>query len=277
MSAVGFVKGHGTENDFVLLPDRSDTLVLTETFVRAVCDRRAGVGADGVIRIAPHRDGGFFMDYRNADGSVAQMCGNGARVFGRFLVDSGWQPPGDFTFVTRGGVRTARVPAAGDITIGMGPVRLGPAGTVRVGGRQIPGTCVDVGNPHLVCADDAMADLDLDSAPQVDPALFPDGVNIEFYRPLSPDSVRMRVYERGCGETRSCGTGTVAVAAVRLATLGRESGTLAVQVAGGQVRVSLTRNGSGDPPTATLAGPAVIVADGTLSDVLAGMLTDPIE
>ena len=263
--AFDFVKGHGTENDFVLLPDRADALVLTPALVRAVCDRRAGIGADGLIRIAPDRTGGFFMDYRNADGSQAQMCGNGARVFARFLVENGWESPGEFAFSTRGGVRTARVPADGDVSIEMGPVRLGGPSSARVGEQEIRGTVADVGNPHLVCRHDGVAGLDLGAAPAVDTALFPDGVNVEFYRPLADDRVQMRVYERGCGETRSCGTGTVAVAVAHLAALGREVGTVTVTVPGGRVGVTLSRAKSADPAYATLTGPAVLVASGTLA------------
>src|SRR4051794_40280267 len=88
-SGVPFVKGHGTENDFILLPDREGTLAISAAQVKALCDRHAGIGADGVIRVAPAAEGGFFMDYRNADGSAAEMCGNGARVFARYLVDAG--------------------------------------------------------------------------------------------------------------------------------------------------------------------------------------------
>ena len=123
-SAPEFVKGHGTENDFVLLPDPDDVLDLTAGRVRALCDRRAGIGADGVIRVVPIRDGGterFFMDYYNADGSVAEMCGNGARLFARFLVDGGWAEPGSIVFRTRGGTRVAvRVPG-GRVTVDVAP------------------------------------------------------------------------------------------------------------------------------------------------------------
>src|SRR3954453_4615403 len=129
--AVPFLKGHGTENDFILLPDRESSLEISESQVRALCDRHAGIGADGIIRVVPSPDAGvagasgFFMDYRNADGSYAQMCGNGARVFGRYLVDVGWQQPGEFTFGTRGGPRTATVAASGDVRIGMGRATVG--------------------------------------------------------------------------------------------------------------------------------------------------------
>ncbi len=276
---ISFLKGHGTENDFILLPDPAGTLELTGSQVRALCDRHAGIGADGIIRIAPVEHGesrppGFFMDYRNADGSYAEMCGNGARLFARFLVDAGWQTPGTFTFATRGGPRTASLAATGEVSIGMGPVTVGVestadlSGAVHSGPTSFCGTAVDVGNPHLVCLMDgtaALADLDLTAAPGFDPAVFPAGVNIEFVVPLAPDRVRMRVYERGVGETRSCGTGTVAAAAAFLVRSGRtadrigSSGdTVAVEVPGGCVTVRFGADG------ATLTGPAVLVATGTI-------------
>ena len=259
---VPFVKGHGTENDFVLLPDLKGTLEVTPEQVRAICDRHAGLGADGVIRVAPAAsDGpaGFVMDYRNADGSLAEMCGNGARVFARYLVDAGWAPAGRLTFETRGGIRTAEVPPVGDVTIEMGPVRLGDTSSAKLSGLEISGVAVDVGNPHLVCLTELeLAGLDLSSQPGFDPAAFPHGVNIEFVTVVAPDRVAMRVHERGVGETRSCGTGTVAVAAAYLASTGRQTGTVQVGVPGGTVRVSIADDDS------TLTGPAVVVASGVI-------------
>lgn len=105
-----FVKGHGTENDFVILPDPDGALDLTGPMVAALCDRRAGIGGDGVLRVVRTKavaglpgDAEWFMDYRNVDGSIAEMCGNGARVFARYLVDSGLAAPGEFDIATRGG------------------------------------------------------------------------------------------------------------------------------------------------------------------------------
>ncbi len=259
---VPFVKGHGTENDFILLPDPDDILVVTPGQVRALCERHAGLGADGVIRVAPAAPGGaagFVMDYRNADGSLAEMCGNGARLFARYLVDAGWIPAGQVVFSTRGGIRTADVPVAGDVTVEMGPARLGALSSTRVGGNEIAGVAVDVGNPHLVCLTDMeLSSLDLCRGPTFDPDVFPEGVNIEFVTVLGPDRVAMRVHERGVGETRSCGTGTVAVAAAYLASTGRSTGRVAVGVPGGAVRVTITADDS------TLTGPAVVVAAGTI-------------
>jgi diaminopimelate epimerase len=258
---VPFAKGHGTENDFVLLPDPDGVLDLTPTQVRALCDRHAGIGADGVIRIAPAPAGSdafLIMDYRNADGSYAEMCGNGARLFGRYLVDAGWAPPGRVMFATRGGTRTAEVPAAGDVTIEMGPATLGVTSSAHVAGREFVGVAVDVGNPHLVCVTDDLTTLDLTVQPEFDSEVFPNGVNIEFVVVLGPDNVAMRVHERGVGETRSCGTGTVAVAAALLAAEGRSTGTVTVRVPGGTVGVTITDGDS------LLTGPAVVVASGTI-------------
>jgi diaminopimelate epimerase len=261
-SGVPFVKGHGTENDFVLLPDPDDTLEVTAGQVRAICDRHAGLGADGIIRVAPApagSDAAFVMDYRNADGSFAQMCGNGARVFARFLVDNGWAAPGRLLFSTRGGLRTADVPSAGDVTIGMGPATVGNASTTRIGDLQIAGVAVDVGNPHLACLTDVdLAGIDLSIAPSYQKADFPEGVNIEIITSTGTDQIRMRVHERGVGETRSCGTGTVAAAAAYLRASNRSTGTVDVSVPGGAVTVTITDGDS------TLTGPAVLVASGTI-------------
>ncbi len=254
-----FVKGHGTENDFLLLPDPTDTLRLTAAQVRALCDRRAGLGADGVIRVALGAPGAavpFVMDYRNADGSDAQMCGNGARVFARYLVHAGWAEPGRIAFHTRGGVRTADVPAAGDITIGMGPATIGARTVARLGDEEFKAVAVDVGNPHAVCFTDRPLDgLDLGRPPHVDRAVFPDGVNVEFVSVVGDGHLRMRVHERGVGETRSCGTGTVAVAAAWRAARG--GGTVRVDVPGGTVRVLVADD-------CLLTGPAVLVASGVI-------------
>ena len=259
---VPFLKGHGTENDFVLLPDPGGVLEVSASQVRALCDRRAGLGADGVIRIAPAPAGSgaaFDMDYRTADGSPAQMCGNGARVFARYLVDAGWAAPGRIVFRTGGGLRVAEAPDRGDVTIEMGPVRLGDPGAALVGGTQFDGVAVDVGNPHLVCLTDlALESLDLSREPGYDRVAFPEGVNIEFAVPDGPDRVAMRVHERGVGETRSCGTGTVAVAAAYLAATHRSAGTVRVSVPGGAVTVTVA------PDDSTLTGPAVLVASGTI-------------
>jgi diaminopimelate epimerase len=258
-----FVKGHGTENDFVILPDPDGSLDLTPSLVAALCDRRAGIGADGVLRVVRTKalgrdeDAEWFMDYRNADGSVAEMCGNGARVFARYLVDAGLAAPGELSIATRAGVRAVRLEATGDVTVDMGaPEVLGQGGAL-VAGVFHHGLRVSMGNPHLACrVDGPVAGLDLARAPEVDAAVFPDGVNVELYRPLAEGRIEMRVHERGSGETRSCGTGTVATAVAAAHAEGRAEGTWEVVVPGGVVTVIL------DGTTSFLRGPAVLVAEG---------------
>ncbi|BCL16371.1 diaminopimelate epimerase [Micromonospora sagamiensis] len=272
-----FTKGHGTGNDFLILSDPDGYLTLTAERVAALCDRRRGIGADGVLRVvraAEDPDGAgqageaeWFMDYRNADGSLAEMCGNGVRVFVRYLVDTGLAVPTRnlVPVATRAGVVRAFLDGD-DIAVEMRRPRLYDTGVATLGGLTLPGTAVDVGNPHLVCVLPGgldLATLDLTRPPGVDPALFPDGVNVEFTSPGEPvdgthGHMLMRVYERGSAETLSCGTGACAVATVALRDAGRGVGVVAVDVPGGRLRVTL------DPHACWLAGPAVLVATGTL-------------
>jgi len=271
-----FIKGHGTGNDFVVLPDPDGLLPLTPELVAALCDRHRGIGADGVLRVvrsAKHPDAvGFaadaewFMDYWNADGSGAEMCGNGVRVFTRYLVGTGLAVPSDdgIPVATRAGVVRAVV---GSPTIAVrmkAPSRYG-ASTATVGALTVPGVSVDCGNPHLVCElhdGVLLSALDLHLPPVHDEACYPDGVNVEFVEPgAGVDGadlhVRMRVYERGSAETLSCGSGALAAGAVALHHAGRSAGVVAVDVRGGRLTVTLTPDGDW-----WLAGPAVLVASG---------------
>lgn len=273
-----FIKGHGTGNDFVILPDPDGQLILTSELVAALCDRRRGIGADGVLRVirtAKHPeaagqagDAEWFMDYWNADGSIAEMCGNGARVFVRYLVDSGLATPGPAALpvATRAGVVRALVDGA-TISVEMRRPRVHARSAASLGALTLPGVAVDCGNPHLVCALPSgieLAGLDLTRAPGFDAELFPTGVNVEFtvaVEPAPPGAdryVRMRVYERGSAETLSCGTGACAVAAVALRDAGLDAGVVAVDVPGGRLAVTL------DAASCWLAGPAVLVATGEL-------------
>ncbi len=279
LAGVPFAKGHGTRNDFVVLSDHDGVLPLTPGLVAALCDRRGGIGGDGLLRVvrcAKHPeaqrfapDAEWFMDYRNADGSVAEMCGNGIRVYLRYLLEAGLASGDELTIGTRSGLRTGRI-GPHDIAVDMGvPVLLGTTGA-GVAGIGYPGVAVDAGNPHLVCplAPDAgteLATLDLSRLPELDPVAFPDGANVEFATVLGDPvpgadlHVRMRVYERGAGETESCGSGACAVATVVLREAGHRSGTVAIDVPGGRLTATVTDGG-----VCTLAGPAVIVATGVL-------------
>lgn len=251
-----FCKGHGTENDFIVLPDYEGEL--EAPLVRALCDRRAGVGADGVMRVVP-RDGHYFMDYYNADGSTAEICGNGIRVFARYLVAAELTPPGELLIDTRSGGRRVMVPEdGGDITVDMGqPSRLEDA-EVCIGTSSWKAAGWSMSNPHLVVLDAAPIDsLDLRVPPVIEPAAsYPDGVNIELVEPLGSGHLRMRVHERGVGETRSCGSGVCAAAVAAMDSIGERS-SYVVEVPGGRLVVGWRDDGE-----VMLTGPAVLVAAG---------------
>ncbi len=258
-ASIRFVKGHGTQNDFVVLPDVAAADLTTE-LIQSICDRRTGIGADGVLRVAATGEaGGYFMDYRNADGSVAETCGNGIRVFARFLVAAGLQEPGEFVVGTRNGPCAVVVPAdGGDITVEMGTPQRLPDGKVTIDGASWPATGISMGNPHLVVLDaGAVSGLDLTRQPGYEPAdSYPDGVNIEFLELLGDHHLRMRVHERGVGETRSCGSGACAAAVAAMEAAGERAPYL-VDVPGGRLVIDWRADDQ-----VLLSGPAVVVASG---------------
>ncbi|WP_129842812.1 diaminopimelate epimerase [Streptomyces sp. RFCAC02] len=285
---VTFLKGHGTENDFVIIPDPEGRLALDAATVARLCDRRAGIGGDGLLRVVrsaadPEARGmadraEWFMDYRNADGSIAEMCGNGVRVFARHLRRAGLVKGDGTAVATRAGVKRVRFTGpedGGTVEVDMGtavlPAGPDPSVTVTVDGREWPARHVDMGNPHAVAFVERLADAGrLLDAPAVGPATaYPRGTNVEFVVDRGPRHVALRVHERGSGETRSCGTGACAVmvAAARRDGLdpvrdGRPV-TYTVDVPGGTLRVTETEDG-----TVLLAGPAVIVAEGVIDPAL---------
>jgi diaminopimelate epimerase len=277
LNEVPFIKGHGTGNDFVIIPDIDARLDLSPEQVRWLCDRHVGIGGDGVLRavrtehvpgfeeFAPVAE--FFMDYRNADGSLAEMCGNGARVFVRYLDATGLVTDNDVVIATRGGLRSVTINSDRTITVDMGRASTPRAKAlphVTVGGRSWPATGVLVPNPHAVVFVDDLADAgDLIDPPDVVPAdVFPDGVNVEFVASRGANHVAMRVHERGVGETLSCGTGACAVAWAARRRDGEDvpgETTWQVDVPGGTVHVTETATGS-----LLLKGPADLVARGTV-------------
>lgn len=276
-----FLKGHGTENDFVLLPDHDGTAhggldeAAWSARVAALCDRRAGIGGDGVLRVIrtaayagtdpvtpDTAETEWFMDYRNADGSVSEMCGNGIRVFARHLLDEGLAVA-PFAVGTRDGVKTVAVD--GDlITVDLGPATALGETTVAVGTVTWWARNVDMGNPHAVAFVSDLADAGtLLEPPHHDPTLYPDGVNVEFVVRCGERHVAMRVHERGSGETRSCGTGAGAVmVATALEDGAARDVDLAyrIDVPGGTLAVTWTTD-----DRVLLTGPAVVLAAGTTS------------
>ncbi len=276
-----FVKGHGTENDFVLLPDPDGSVHgdLAAERVAALCDRRAGIGADGVIRVvrcdayddpaavAARGQAEWFMDYRNSDGSLSEMCGNGVRVFARHLADhEGVSTATPLRIGTRAGIKVLTFEDDGRITADMGRPEVFAESKVGIGERSWAATHISMGNPHAVAFVDSLEDAGpLLEQPSYDSADFPQGVNIEFVVRRGTAHVAMRVFERGSGETRSCGTGACAVmVAAALADGAGRGTTYRVDVPGGELAVTWTED-----DRVLLTGPAVIVASGKVPNSFA--------
>ncbi|PPG49804.1 MULTISPECIES: diaminopimelate epimerase [unclassified Rathayibacter] len=284
-----FTKGQGTGNDFVLFSDPDGEVDLSPAQIAMICDRHFGVGADGVIRavrsraipegsaaLAEESEAEWFMDYRNADGSLAEMCGNGIRVYAAFLLAGGLATlePGDTLPIgTRAGVRDVTRSGAG-FQVDLGRWELaGGEPLVRAKELKVarPGIGIDLGNPHVVVAlsnDEELDSADLSYIPQLDPEP-EDGANVEFVVPGEPlvhdgiGRIRMRVHERGSGETLSCGTGAAAAAlAVRYWAGARAPQAWRVEVPGGTLGVTMFAAEEGEH--VGLSGPADLVFTGTI-------------
>jgi diaminopimelate epimerase len=281
------IKAHGTGNDFVVLPDVDDRLEVSVALVRALADRRTGVGGDGVIRLGgpptDQPDADVFMDYRNADGTAVEMCGNGVRVTAKLAVDHGLVTPADGGVVqvaTRAGTKPVVVHLADDgtvaeVTVDMGPPILAPADVpfetddpdrlvhdLDVDGEVVPVSVVSMGNPHAVTVVDdvALAPVStLGPAIEVHPR-FPRMVNAGFVEVVDRSTVRLRVWERGVGETAACGTGACA-AVVALQRLDQVDATVEVRLPGGVLTVT-HRPGE----SVSLRGPATEVGAVHLAD-----------
>jgi diaminopimelate epimerase len=270
---VEFTKAHGTGNDFVVVEDLGDRHRLTPELVRAVCDRHFGIGADGLIRIAPGTAAPYFMDYRNADGSLAEMCGNGVRVVGKYLGDRGYVA-GAFDLETWAGVKHLELHADDSgcidrVTVDMGAPVLDDERTLEVDGEPVTLTCLSMGNPHAVVFVE-----DVDKAPvttlgprlETHPAFGPAKTNVEFAQVVDRATVRQRTWERGVGETLACGTGACAVA-VAAQVRGLAGHPVVIDLRGGRLELDWTPGGS-----VRMTGPAREVAHGTLTgDLLASV------
>jgi diaminopimelate epimerase len=273
-----FWKYHGTGNDFVLLEDPDDERPLDPGLVAAICDRRFGVGGDGLIRVVRDPEADFFMDYRNADGSPAEMCGNGIRCLAALVHDRRLSPRTELAVMTRGGLRHVRLHlregAVAAVTVDMGRPAFARAEVpmagppdepfleqgVEAAGAAFRGSAVSMGNPHLVL----FVDRDPGSVDvaRIGPALetsplFPERTNVEFVRAVD-GALQARVWERGVGETMACGTGACAalVAASRAGLVGRRA---EVRFPGGALEVSWEED-----DRVLLTGPAERVFEGTI-------------
>jgi len=289
-TTIHFTKGHGTGNDFVLFADPDGEIDLSPAQMAVIADRHFGVGADGILRAVRSKslaDGAaalaedpaaeWFMDYHNSDGSVSEMCGNGIRVFTRYLIDNGLaqlEPGETLPIGTRSGVRDVQRNLTG-FQVDLGRWRLDggePLVRARDLAVQRPGLGINVGNPHVVVAlasDEELDSADLTYIPQLDPSPV-EGANVEFVVPADPlvkdgvGYIRMRVHERGSGETLSCGTGAAAAALATRHWAGAGApNQWRVTVPGGVVGVRMFPTEDGEH--VSLSGPAELVYSGELS------------
>jgi diaminopimelate epimerase len=288
MSKIAFTKGHGTGNDFVLVLDADGELTLSKAQIAKICDRHFGVGADGLIRVVhsaslpegkaileQEPNATWFMDYYNADGAPAEMCGNGIRVFARYLLDRGLaQIEGGSTLPvgTRDGVKDITKSSNG-FAVDLGRWRLDGESVVEASGLSVarPAQGINLGNPHAVVAlasDLELAELRLQDAPKVEPV--PEaGINVEFVVPSDPmvkdgvGHISMRVFERGVGETLSCGTGIAAAALATRFWAGSDApSSWQVSVPGGVVTVRMFAAEDGEH--VGISGPAELSFDGEI-------------
>jgi diaminopimelate epimerase len=257
----------------VILSDPDGDLALTAEFVARLCDRHFGVGGDGVLRVvrtavagpdAQEQQAEWFMDYRNADGTLAEMCGNGVRVFAKYLLEEGLAAGPELAVATRAGTRLVRAEADGQFTVDMGAAVVLGDGVAQAGDQQLAGLAISVGNPHLACMiDQPVAAVDLTDPLVLAPAELTGGANVEVIRPVGDHEIEMRVHERGSGLTLSCGTGAVAAAVAAAVAVGEWPAgpglPWTVHVPGGKLAVTPSGTAS------LLTGPADIVAAGELS------------
>ena len=287
MTQISFTKGHGTGNDFVLVLDSEGALELSQAQIADICDRHFGVGADGFIRVirsenlaegrsilAEEPDAVWFMDYYNADGTTAEMCGNGSRVFARYLTEKGLVELADgetLSIGTRAGVKDIQRNMAGFV-VDMGRWKLGHDDvTVHAGHLAVsrPGQSINIGNPHVVVAlesESELSALQLHDAPRLEPTP-PAGANVEFVVPQEVKNgvgyISMRVFERGVGETLSCGTGICAAALATRHWAGAGApNSWQVTVRGGTLGVRMFATEDGEH--VGLSGAAVLTFDGQL-------------
>lgn len=273
-----FSKYHGSGNDFVMVEDLEDRLSLDPSTIASLCDRRRGVGADGLIRIVWARDADFFMDYYNANGEVAEMCGNGIRCLAKLVYERGFTSASELHVQTRSGPKHLVLEAADGVvravTVDMGvptlerkaiPMGGDPSGmfvgqTLEADGSVFTATAVSMGNPHCVVLLGAETDLGALDVPRIGSIiehlpLFPNRTNVEFVQ-VREDRILARVWERGSGETMACGTGACA-SLVACSLAGLTGRTADLEFPGGPLRLRW-----GPDDHVLMTGPAVHVFDG---------------
>ncbi len=258
-------KHHGLANDFLVMIDIDSTSAINPDLARAVCDRRAGVGADGLIRVSGGSAGAnFTMELLNSDGSFAEMSGNGMRCLAQAVAMSGHEPGPSYTVATAGGVREVRHrvgnrPGESWVSVDMGPTSASSVrsdslshGTVPAGAAPMKTATIDIANPHVVMLVDDVESVDVGALGPTYESQFAAGANVEWVEPIDRGAIKMRVWERGVGITQACGTG--ACASARAAhDWGLVDETVMVRMPGGSVEVHLD-------DVVTLTGPAAYIA-----------------
>lgn len=261
-----FTKLHGLGNSYLFVHADRDPVDPAGLSVR-LSDPRRGVGADGMIWILPSSVADFRMRIFNADGSEAAMCGNGIRCLGKYVYDRGLTRATELTVETRSGIRRLWLNTAGgtvtEVTVDMGEATVQPRRHLTLpGGEVVSLRPISVGNPHAVLYTETTDDFSLvrlGAALQRHPA-FPDGVNVELAHLLAPQTLRMRVFERGSGVTSACGTGACATVAAAIADgVCKPGQTVTVRLDGGDLAVR-------EEPTGRLfmTGPAEEIFDGVV-------------
>ena len=276
-TSMRFSKYQGIGNDFVLIADPEDEIRLTSDLVRRLCDRRFGIGGDGVIRVAPAADADLLMDYVNSDGSIGEMCGNGIRCLALFARAEGMATSDDLRVATRAGIKHVTINSNSTVTVDMGaPVFDPPSIPVDWSGPDalhakielfdevIEAACVSMGNPHAVVFSDDFDSVDVaDLGPRIERhTMFPRGANVEFVRVVAPDQIVMKVWERGSGQTLACGTGACAGAVAARLLRGVEP-RVTVVLPGGELDISWT-------DSAIVSNPAAVQMTGPATKVFAG-------
>jgi diaminopimelate epimerase len=256
---VPFLKMHGAANDFVVVDHRDPFLAEPlERQVRRLCDRRRGIGADGVLLIERDPDLDFAMRYFNADGHPAEYCGNGARCVARFALERGLGRDGEVRFRTAAGVQSARAAPGGGVELRFGQVEA-PSEPLEVeaAGRRFSGPLVRPGVPHFVTEVERVEWVPVQewgAALRHHPRFEPAGANVDFVARLAPGRIAMRTYERGVeGETLACGSGAMA-SALWAGGLGERSPVTVLTAGGDELIVAFRREGAAYD--VTLTGPA---------------------
>jgi diaminopimelate epimerase len=262
MTLIDFTKSHGLGNDFVIIEDLDGRVDLTPEAVARLCDRHFGIGADGLMIVRGSSVADYFMDFRNADGSVAEMCGNGVRAFAKYIYDR-LAPNPSLSIETLAGIKTVRIDVEDEppiIEVDMGAPTDPLRRSLEVNGRRYEAICLSMGNPHCVVfvEDTDLAAVAVDGAAIESLDIFPEKTNVEFVQAMSRDKLRVRVWERGVGETLACGTGACA-ALVAANVNGIADRTARIELPGGYLSVDWRENNH-----LSLAGPVKEVFTGRI-------------